>query len=83
MLSHRATFYSFKPSGKWYTTGRGRLTEDVFKVFGTAKRRAAVLKANDGRYPGLSGDGHGFIFMVVADDDCQFGYPLMLMPRED
>jgi hypothetical protein len=74
-----ATFHSFKENGKWYVTGRGMLTKEVFDVFGAAARREAILQANGGNYPGLSGRGVGLIFVVFGDDD--FGYPLLLKPN--
>ena len=52
-----ATFHSFKQSGKWYATDRGLLTADVFAVFETSKRRARIVAANGGRYPGLNSAG--------------------------
>lgn len=78
-----ATFHSFKPSGKWYATGRGVLSPEVFKVFDRGERRAEITKANQGKYPGLSGEGREFVFVVVADEDIPFGYPLMLLPTTE
>lgn len=76
-----ATFYSFRTSGKYYETGRGSLTEDVFKVFGAPERRAQILKDNGGKYPGLSGPGKDFIFVVIGDEQIDHGYPLLLKPE--
>lgn len=77
MNEPNAVFYSFKPSGKWYATGRGYLNPKVFKIF--EGRREQIVKDNDGRYPGLSGPGSQFILVVIGDD-LDFGYPLLFHP---
>ena len=76
-----ATFHCFKESGKWYVTYRGYLSEDVFRVYGHRERRTQILLDNDGKYPGLSGPGREFIFVVIPDDGTPHGYPLMLKPE--
>lgn len=79
-MSDNATFHSFKPSGKWYATGRGVLTKDVFEKFDRSERRRCIVATNGDKYPGLSGPGSEFIFVVIADETVDFGYPLMLFP---
>ena len=83
MDKFNATFHSFKSSGKWYASERGVLPEDVFGVFSIDERRDAILKGNDGLYPGLNGAGREFMFVVIPDEDCPFGYPLMLKPTAE
>lgn len=78
MAVENAAFHAFKTSGKWYTSGRGYLSPDVFKVFGTGDRRRQIVFDNDGKYPGLSGPGDGFILVIVGDEMVNYGYPLML-----
>jgi len=75
-----ATFHAFRTSGKWYTTGRGYLSPGVFAVFERHERREQIVADNGGRYPGLSGPGNDFIFVVVGDDSCDHGFPLLLYP---
>lgn len=72
-----ATFYSFKDSGKYYTTGRGNLSPEVFKVFSREERLAQILRDNDGCWPGLSGPGSDFYRMAIGDEAIDHGYPLM------
>lgn len=78
-----ATFWIFKPSGKYYTHERGYTIAQ--EAFITQDTRAAMLAANDGRMPGLSGVGSEFFVMVVPDDDLSndlMGVPVMMPPRE-
>jgi hypothetical protein len=79
-IEPNATFYSFRESGKWYATGRGVLTPSVFDSWDSAERRKRIIDANDGKYPGLSGTGAEFIFVVDGDDVLNFGWPLLLFP---
>ena len=79
-MSANATFTCFKESGKYYATGRGRLTNGVFEVFGRDERLARILRDNDGAWPGLSGPGADFYRVVVADEDVDHGYPLLFKP---
>lgn len=76
-----ATFHAFKPSGKWYTTDRGILSENCYGVaFTPAERRAKVLEVNGGNYPGLSSPGERFVLVVIPDETVEFGFPLLLPP---
>lgn len=77
-----ATFHSFRESGKWYATGRGHLSEDVFSVYTREERRWKILRDNDNKYPGLSGPGADFIWVVIGDENISHGYPLLLKPEE-
>jgi hypothetical protein len=78
-----ATFHAFRASGKWYASGRGHLPKEVFAVFERTERRLAIITANGGKFPGLNGPGEEFVFIVVADEDVDYGYPLMLAPGEN
>lgn len=75
-----ATFYAFKQSGKWYTSERGYLSEQVFKYFDRIDMRRQIVADNQGKFPGLSGPGNDFIFVVIGDDEINHGFPLMLFP---
>lgn len=75
---YNATFYCFKPTGKYYTHERGFLRPSVFEVFGLASRRAQIVEVNEGCYPGLITRGEEFTFVVIPDPDCTYGFPLML-----
>lgn len=73
------TVYSFKDSGKYYTHGRGVATEDLFiNTHGARDKRTKLLDLNDGKCPGLSGQGSGFTLVVIPDDDVAYGFPVML-----
>lgn len=78
MLEANATFHSFKLSGKWYATGRGYLSPEVFRIFNTHGQRVRIVQDNGCKYPGLSGEGAEFIFVVIGDEDLDHGYPLLL-----
>lgn len=80
MSKSNCTFHSFRESGKWYATGRGVLTADVFRVWETVERRDHIVKDNEGCYPGLSSAGDGYVFVVIPDEGCPHGFPLMLYP---
>lgn len=74
-----ATFYSFRPSGKYYTDGRGSCPPSVFEVFDD--RKGAVLAANGGKWPGLSGPGHDLVCIVILDEAEDHGFPLLFNAR--
>lgn len=74
-----AEFLCFKKSGKWYSSGRGFVTESLYEVFNTDERRLQILADNDGIFPGLSTQGADFIWVVIPDEDAP-GYPLLLKP---
>ena len=78
-----ATFYTFRPSGQWYESGRGFCPEIVFTGSLThSDKRDPILAANGGKMPGLRYDGEGFIVFVILDPDVDYGWPLMLPIRE-
>jgi hypothetical protein len=84
-----ATFYCFKRSGKYYTSDRG-VMPNIFggegsqtPAWGNEDRRAAILRANQNKMPGLSTTGSCFRVVVIIDDAVDFGYPLCLEPLED
>lgn len=80
---HNATFHCFKPRGKWYTTARGVLPRSVHEPYyqGGADARPKICAANNGCMPGLSGPGDGLIVVVVADEEVDFGYPILMHPE--
>lgn len=81
-MTDNATFHTFRPSGKWYATGRGVCPESAFNpMLAHHERRAPILVTNDRRMLGLSGDGDGYDVVVVLDDAVNFGWPLMLRAR--
>jgi hypothetical protein len=80
MTDENATFHSFKPSGKWRASARGVLTPDVFATSDRAERRERIVRANGGKFPGLSGRDDDLVYVVIADEEVEFGYPLMLFP---
>lgn len=82
-MGENATFHSFKPSGKWYASGRGHLLKDVFECFTAVDQWKRILRANGGAYPGLKSIGAEFVCVVIPDEDVEFGYPLMLRPVQE
>lgn len=80
MTEPNATFIAFKRTGKWKYTGRGYLSEDVFKFFTRGERRAQVLEDNDGKFPGMSTAGEDLVWVIIGDEYLTHGYPLMLHP---
>lgn len=74
------TYTYFKPSGKWYTTGRGRFprTDEV--------NRDTII-AECGEMPGLHERTRAgeFVVVVVPDDDCDapLAYPRVLKPETE
>ena len=76
-----ATFYSFKRSGKCYAEGRGTLTREA--IYDWNNRREHILRNNDGKYPGLSGRGDEFHFVIIPDEDHPEGFPLMLLRKDN
>lgn len=79
-MIQNAMFYSFKQSGKWYASDKDYLSPEVFAVFNRQARRNMIVDDNGGAYPGLSGPGSEFIYVVIPDEDCEHGFPLMLNP---
>ena len=73
-----ASFYMFKASGKWAYSGRGHLSEHVFKVFSNVDMRAQILNDNDEQMPGISGNGDSYNVVVIGDDSLPYGWPLHL-----
>lgn len=76
----QATFHIFKPSGKWYASGRGQLPLETFKTFTGEAQRAVVLLANDRKMPGITGHGANMRVVVIPDDDHPSGWPLCWEP---
>lgn len=70
-MEKNGTFYSFKPSGKYYTSARGYLPTHRAVISGEGTR-AEILKANGGKMPGLSGTGAEFNITVIPDEDFDY-----------
>jgi len=71
-----ATFYLFKPSGKWAYSGRGYASFHLYDTFTHAEQRAQILADNGGEMPGISGTGNNYHIVVIGDDDLAHGWPL-------
>lgn len=79
-LQNNATFYTFKPSGKWYTTERGYLSRDIFHGAKSGEEKVERIRAdNGGAWPGLRGTGSEFTLVVFGDEDLDYGFPLMIV----
>jgi hypothetical protein len=74
-----ATFYTFKPRGKWKYEGRGHFpqTDDGSITY------QDVLDQNDQRIPGMSCGDPGLTIVIIPDHDCawKFAYPRMILGR--
>lgn len=80
-----AMFYAFKGhslSRKYYTSSPGVLSRTVFEPR-TESRLAQILLDNGGCWPGLSGPGETFFRVVVGNDLCDHGWPLLFDPSKD
>ena len=77
-----ATFLIFRPSGKYYTEGRGVINRATFLERDRHHRRLQILSLNGGLCPGLSGTGEDYIWIVTPDEGSDFGYPLCLLPED-
>lgn len=73
-----ASFYMFKTSGKWAYSGRGHLSEHVFKVFSNVDMRAQILNDNNEQMPGINSNGDGYNVVVIGDESLPYGWPLHL-----
>ena len=82
-MRKNATFYTFSAGGshKWWYEGRGHLSAEVFGAHTIAERREQILRDNDGLCPGMSSAGSDMVIVVIADDDVDWGWPLMLYPE--
>ena len=69
--------HTFKPSGKWYASARGKCQTDIWR----GNNRERMLALNDGKCPGLSGRGDDFIIVVITNEDCS-GIPFLSMPKD-
>lgn len=84
MTEPNATFISFKPSGKYYTSGRGFLPREAFgPMLNHFERRLPILEANGGKMPGLSSPGETLVIVALIDETTEsYGWPLMLPSRD-
>lgn len=77
-MTDNATFYSFKPSGKYYSTGRGAIEAQNYEPISNEERRLDIVKQNGGKMPGLNSIGSSLMVIVVPDESVEFGWPLFL-----
>lgn len=80
MPHENATFYTFKPSGKWKYSGRGYAMPMLWERFTHVEQRAQILKDNNNCVPGMNSDGEGLIIVVIPDENCPHGWPLHINP---
>ena len=73
----RAMFYYFKPTGKYYTEGKGYIP-----MFHGTWTREELLLVNNNKMPGLSTKGETFRIVVVPEIESVFGWPQILEPSE-
>lgn len=67
-----ATFYYFKPSGKYYSQSRGYLPPEVFEPY---LNICKVIEALQPNAPGLFTNGESLRIFIVPDN---FGWPITL-----
>lgn len=75
--NQEAMFYYFKPSGKYYTEGKGKIP--LLHIRWT---REDLLSMNKGKMPGLNSEGRAFRIVVVPEPEAVFGWPQILEPVE-
>lgn len=77
------TFTYFKPSGKYYASSKGKMTNEAFRAYTVNENkelfRQAVLDLNHGSLPGLIGAQTDLIVHIDGGDNSDFGYPLLLL----
>lgn len=69
------TFIYFKPSGKYYCEGRGQFPNTSNTI-----THKTIWEWNDGKMPGLIGNGNEFVVVVIPDSDCEsdYAYPRLI-----
>lgn len=72
-----AMFYYFKPSGKYYTEGKGKIP-----LIHATWTREELLVANGFKMPGLSSEGKSFRIIVIPEIESVYGWPQILEPVE-
>lgn len=75
-MTENATFYTFKPSGKWAYSGRGNASDLLFHTFTHNEQRAVIIDDNGGCIPGMNGNGVGYTIVVIPDENHTSGWPL-------
>lgn len=75
-------FYYFKVGGKWKYEGEGFFPGPVEKGVYYDVDRAAILRANGNRMPGISSLGNDYFILVIPKPHCQqpTAYPRLLKP---
>lgn len=73
----KAMFYYFKDSGKFYTDAKGYVP-----MIHSTWTREEILKANNGKMPGLSTQGETFRIVIVPNIETVYGWPQILEPSE-
>jgi hypothetical protein len=82
-MNSNANFISFKTSGKYYTQGRGYVPPLAFNpIFCMEERRDVIVKANNGKMPGLNSPAKDLTVVAVIDDDVDYGWNLLLYPND-
>ena len=73
-----ATFYAFKPTGKWKYAGEGYWPE------GMDLNHDTICAANGGLMPGMSTQAKDLTIVAIPMEHCkkQFAYPRMIKSRE-
>ena len=83
---HMADFIYFKPSGKYYSSGTGKVPDDLWlKCFSNETRREAIYDKNGG-WPGMKGECEYYIIFIQMHNHEAAetpGYPLLLMPLQE
>lgn len=75
-----ATFYYFKPYGKYYAEDRGVVTPEVYRDIRNSWRERITL-VNKGRWPGLGKDSSWARVVIIPDKDLTYAWPLCLEPE--
>lgn len=79
-----ATFYYFKPGGKWKYDGRGVFPKPLNPGVYYEVDRDAIIREN-GSMPGLveGSRASDFVIIVIPDEDCDVrtAFPRMLHPE--
>lgn len=83
-MIHQATYYYFKPSGKWAYEGEGHFPAELFEPFyrGGKIARDIIARYNEGKHPGLNSYTTNLIIVATPHKDCPHGWPIMIFPGD-
>ena len=82
-MQHDATFYWFKPNGKYYSEGTGVFPQDPHKKTRWLFTQEEIAKANGGVLPGLRSKRTPLTCVVIPFEDSmkKNAWPRIVRPK--